>query len=255
MPSAKDLDPEVQFILMKGDPATRKSSSALSYPGPQYWFSFDRKMNGIYVPFKKWGLPLDHFDYDDYDRWTPARQKLELFQATCKYNTIVVDSVTSMADMSLREVTKQKDGGKLIGGIKVSSVEDLNAESTAVAEMIALLKDIQGYHYTKGKKITVILIAHIVVAEYRNLAGASYVSKTVMTAGKKVAAKLPAYCNEVYHFRDESTGPGSVKYTMMTEPSKDDFARTSIGLDARIQFDDKPLYSTFIRPALDKLKG
>lgn len=255
MPNFTNIDPELLYMLFKGDPGTRKSTAALSFPGKQYWFSWDRKMNGIFLPFKKWGLPTDHLEYDDYDDWTKARKKLELFQAQCPYDTLVFDSVTSMADMSLREVTKTKDGGKMIGGIKVSSVEDLNAESTAVAEMVALTKDIQSYHYSKGRKITIILIAHIVVAEYKSLTGASHISKTIMTAGKKVAAKLPAYCGEVYHFREVAYNPGQIKYTIQTEPMKDDFARTSLGLPAVIQFDDKPLYKEFIKPAIDLLKA
>lgn len=255
MPSFTDLNPELLYLLFKGDPGTRKSTAALSFPGKQYWFSWDRKMNGIYVPFKNWGLPTDHIEYDDYDNWTKARQKLELFQAQCPYGTLVFDSVTSMADMSLREVTKTKDGGKLIGGIKVSSVEDLNAESTAVAELVALTKDIQSYHYSKGRIINIILIAHIIVAEYRSLTGATFVSKTIVTAAKKVAAKLPAYCGEVYHFKEEARIPGQTKYFIQTETMNDDFARTALKLPPKIEFNDKPLYSEFIKPAILKLKG
>lgn len=254
MPTFSNIDPELAFILMKGDPGTRKSTCALSYPGPQYWFSFDRKMSGIYLPFKAFNLPADHLTYDDYENWTAARQKLELFQAKCEYNTIVIDSVTAMADMSLREIVKKKDGGKIIGGIKVSSVEDLNAESTAVAEMVALLKDIQAYHVTKGRKITVIMIAHVIDVTYKSLTGVTTKSRTIVTAGSKVAAKLPAYCTEVYHFNNKGN-LGSMKYSVITEHIGEDYARTSIGLPPEIQFDDKPFYPTFIKPAIDKLKG
>ena len=255
MPTFANIDPEIQFILMKGEPGTRKSTVALSYPGPQYWFSFVRKMSGIYLPFKKFGLPAGHITFDDYEKWTPARQKLEKFQSECPYGAIVVDSVTSMADMSLREVVKTKDGGKVIGGIKVSSVEDLNAESTAVAEMIALLKDVQAYHATKGRKIFVILIAHVIEVNYKSATGATNRSRTIVTAASKVAAKLPAYCTEVYHFNAKGTMPGTMKYSLITEHVGEDFARTSIGLPAEIQFDDKPFYKEYVKPAIDKLKG
>lgn len=254
MPSFANIDPELQFILMKGEPGTRKSTAALSYPGPQYWFSWDRKMSGIYLPFKKFNLSADHLTYDDYEGWQEARKKLELFQAQCPYTTIVVDSVTSMADMALREVVKKKDGGKLIGGIKVSSVEDLNAESTAVAEMIALLKDIQAYHATKGKKIIVILIAHVIEVNYKSLTGVTTKSRTIVTAGSKVAAKLPAYCTEVYHFNNKGS-VGQMKYSILTEHIGEDFARTSLGLPPEIEFTDKPLYSEFILPAIQKLRS
>ena len=254
MPSMANIDPELQFNLFKGEPGTWKSSAALSYPGRQYWFSFDRKMSGIIVPFQKWGLPPDHLEYDDYSNWTDARKKLEIFQAGCPFNTLVVDSITSMADMSLREVVKKKDGGKVIGGIKVSSVEDLNAESTAVAEMIALLKDIQAYEATKGHKMCIILIAHVIEVNYKSLTGITTKSRTIVTAASKVAAKLPAYCTEVYHFNNK--GPvGQQKHSIITEHVGEDYARTSLGLPAEIDFTDKQLYKDIIQPVVMNLKG
>ena len=35
------------YCMFKGEPGTRKSTQALSFPGPQYWFSWDRKMNRV----------------------------------------------------------------------------------------------------------------------------------------------------------------------------------------------------------------
>ena len=215
------------------------------------------------MPFKLHKHTPDHITYDDYEGWNKsatvgvpsACKKLELFQAKCEYNTIVIDSVTSMADMSLREITKTKDGGKMIGGMKISSVEDLNAESTAVAEMIALLKDIQAYHATQGRKITIILIAHVIEVSYKSLTGGTTKSRTIITAGSKVAAKLPAYCTEVYQCNQSGNTIGNIKYEVITEHIGEDFARTSIGLPGKIDWTDKQFYGEFVKPAVAKLKG
>jgi hypothetical protein len=248
--------------MFKGEPGTRKSTQALSFPGPQFWFSWDRKMNGIYLPMKKWGVDPKTIKYEDYDDWNKPRTQLERFQSECPYKTLIFDSITSMADMTLRQTVKMKYGktrqsgaqaGKLIAGIAVNEIEDYNAESAALQELIALTKDINAFH-----KVNIILIAHVVQAEYRNTTNnTTHVSRTIVTAGKKVAPKIPAYCGEVYHFNIKKgfiEGQGG-EYSLLTEHTGDDFARTALGMDKEIVFGDKPLYDTYIKPAITKLKN
>lgn len=261
MPTMSSVDFKALYCMFKGEPGLRKSTQALSFPGPQYWFSWDRKMSALVLPMKKWGIDPSTITYDDYEDWTKPRKKLEELQLNCPYKTIVIDSVTSMADMTLRQTMRLKYGqtrqsgaqaGKLVAGIAVNELEDYNAESTALNELIALTKDINAYH-----KVNVILIAHVVKAEYRDTTKkTTHISRQIVTAGKNVAAKIPAYCGEVYHFNIESgfiEGAGG-DYTLLTEHTGDDFARTELGLDKVIKFGDKPIYDTYIKPAITKLQ-
>src|SRR5215471_10256922 len=126
MPTMIDANFDSLYLMFKGEPGTRKSTQALSFPGPQYWFSWDKKMNGIYLPMRKWGIDPRSITYDDYDDWNKPRTKLEQFLVTCPYKTVVFDSLTSMADLTLRQTvrlkygTQQKSGaaaGKLVAGI------------------------------------------------------------------------------------------------------------------------------------------
>ena len=248
------------YCMFKGEPGTRKSTQALSFPTPQYWFSWDRKMNGIYLPMRKWGIDPKVIQFDDYEDWNKPKAKLEQFQTTCPFKTLVFDSITSMADMTLRQTVRMKYGvkrssgaaaGKLIAGIAVNEIEDYNAESAALQELIALTKDINSFH-----KVNIILIAHVVQAEYRNTANnTTHISRTIVTAGKKVAPKIPAYCGEVYHFNIKKgfvEGEGG-DYSLLTEHTGDDFARTALGMDKEIVFGDKPIYDTYIKPAIAKM--
>lgn len=163
--------------------------------------------------------------------------------------------------MTLRQTMKMKTGttrssgakaGKQIAGIAVNEIEDYNAESSALNELIALSKDICVYH-----KVNIILIAHVMEAQYRNTTNnETHISRTIVTAGKRVAAKIPAYCTEVYHFNikkgfDASQGG---QYALMTEHTGDDFARTALGLPKEIVIGDDPLYEKWIAPAIQKLK-
>ena len=260
MPTMGTAQIEGLYSLFKGEPGLRKSTQALSYPTPQFWFSWDRKMNSLMLPMKRWGIDPKLISYEDYDDWTAPKKKLEQLQLNCPFKTIVLDSITSMADMTLRQTTKMKygmtrssgkDAGKLIAGIAVNEIEDYNAESAAINELIALTKDIHSFH-----KVHVILIAHVVQAEYRSTTNnTTHISRQLVTAGKKVAAKIPAYCGEVYHFNVKkgfAEGQGGA-YTLLTEHTGDDFARTALELPREIEFGDKPLYDTYIKPAITKL--
>jgi hypothetical protein len=253
-----DIDPGLLYCMFKGEPGTRKSTAALSFPRPQYWFSWDRKMESLLLPMKNFGINPREVEYDDYDDWTKARVKLEQFQIRCPYKTIVLDSITSAADSALRQTMLMKKGtnrssgaaaGKTVAGIAVNELEDYNAEAAALQEMISLTKDIH-----KVLKVNVVLIAHVIQAEYKTVGGASHMSRTIVTAGKKIAAKIPAYCTEVYHFNIEAgavIGQGG-NYAVLTQHTGDDFARTSLPLENKILFGNDPLYDRYLLPAIQK---
>jgi hypothetical protein len=97
-----------------------------------------------------------------------------------------------------------------------------------------------------------------VKAEYRDTTKkTTHISRQIVTAGKNVAAKIPAYCGEVYHFNIKQgfiEGAGG-DYSLLTTHTGDDFARTALELDKEIVFGDKPIYDTYIRPAITKLNN
>lgn len=247
------------FCMFKGEPGTRKSTQALSFPKPQFWLSWDQKMTALLLPMREWKIDPKQIEYENYTDWNKGRDRLEKLKTDCPYKTIIIDSITSCADTILRQVVKAKTGitrqsgvaaGKVIASIPVNEVEDFNAESAALSELLAITKDIQAYH-----KIYVILIAHVIQAEYKSLAGKTHVSRTIVTAAKKIAAKIPAYCDEVYHFNISGGGFGQEgEYGLLTTHTGDDFARTTLPLPKEIKFGDNPIFETHLKPAIEKMK-
>lgn len=265
MANMSTINIEPQYCLFKGEPGTRKSTAALSYPGPQYWFSFDAKMESLLLPMRAWGIDPKTVDFDDYlgvkDAWTSAKNKLEKFYMNCPYKTLVMDSITSIGDGINRQTLNLKGGtttqsgaeaGKRIGGIAVNTMEDFNAETSAFQEMQSLLKDIH-----KTQKVNIILIAHIIQTEQKTPGGQTVMSRSIVTGGKRIAAKMPAYVPEIYHF---DIKPGMVmgkggQYRILTTHTGDDFARTALDLEGEISIGNDPLYTKYILPAINRMKG
>lgn len=246
----------IHYTLLKGEPGTRKSTAALGWPKPIYFFSYDGKMNALKLPMKLWNIDPKLVSFDDYTDWTTARQKLEQFAINCPFKTIVIDSITSCADSMLRQTIKAKIGktrssggqaGKNVGGIAVNELEDYNAEAAGLTELIALTKDIHKFH-----KIDIILIAHVVRTDYKTPDGKMNISRVLVTAGKKPAAKIPAYCDETYHFGFEQSAVVGEAGDLIVETvnNGEDYARTTLALPPTIKLKNDNLYEKYILPAI-----
>jgi len=260
MPTLSDVNFDALYCMFKGEPGTRKSTQALSFPLPQYWFSWDRKMAALKIPMRNWGIDPKQVSYDDYEDWDKGRIKLEQFQLNCPFKTLIIDTVTSCADASLRQTRAKKYGtvrassgkeaGIRIGGISINELEDYNAEAAALSEMVALTKDIYKFH-----KVNIILIAHVIQVDYAKPDRTTVVSRSIVTAAKKIAAKIPAYCDEVYHFDIEKgfVEGGGGEYRILTTHTGDDFARTTLPLPAVIKYGNKALYDSYLKPAITNM--
>ncbi len=257
MATLEQIDFARMFTLLKGEPGTRKSTAALSYPKPMYWFDWDQKMEALALPAQKWGIDLKEVEYDSYSNFDKPKQKIAQFQLNCKYKTLVIDSITSAGDAINRQTLGfkdgQKDGGAYkIAGISVNTMEDYKAETAGFQEMIAMLKDVANYH-----KIHIVLSAHVIGQRKddpnNNLTSHS---RILVTGSEKAAAKIPAYCTEAYHFNTKNKVDTTVEgdYACVTRHTGNDFARTSLDLPREIVFNDKPLFDTWIKPAILKMQ-
>lgn len=258
-----DVTSDVLFTMLRGEPGTRKSTAALSYPTPIYWFDAEDKMAALRIPMKNWGIKPTDVEFDTYREINSASamiKKMEQFQVNCKFKTIVVDSITSSGDKINRQTMKAKSGttnkeggekGMRVGGTPVNSIDDYKAEAAFFMEMIALLKDISSYH-----KVNIVLIAHVIGAKKdENAPSNSVFSRIIVTGGQIISAKIPAYCTEIYHFNVEPNIDLSKEgeYTCITRHSGADYARTSLPLPPKITFNNEPLYDKYVKPAIANL--
>lgn len=257
MPSYSDIianPDQALYYLFKGEPGVRKATHALSWPKPLYIFNWDQKSQFGLIPIKLWNLDPKEIFTDNYSDWDTAKKKIQEFQVRCPYKTLVFKTITSLGDCVNQQTLKVKYGttnqsgqeaGKRIGGIAVNTIEDFNAETAAFQELIKMTKDIK-QHF----KCNIILIAHVIQVDHKSPTGVTTFSRSLVTGGKKIAAKIPSQCDEVYHFNVDKLGGN---YEVLTSHSGDDYARTTLPLDNRITLGEKPLYTTHILPAIQKL--
>jgi hypothetical protein len=147
-------------------------------------------------------------EFDTYYRDYPAlAAKLEKLLNYCPYDTVVVDSLTMLADMiilqSIRSAGKGDDKdrvGKRIGGVMVPSIEDFNMESGALTQVLDALR---------GISANVILTAHVITVSETDLKTKRVrENRTLLTAGKKIAAKIPTAFDEIYSFYSQGSVTG-----------------------------------------------
>lgn len=264
------LNFDALYTLLKGDPGTWKSSTAVTWPLPQYWMSFDRKMRALALPCKRHSIDLSKIHYDDFNTWTMHREGnqpsalrvLENLVTNCPYRTVIIDSFTLAADAMLRQILDSKigqkrkggsDAGKFIGGIDVSEVEDFNAEAAGINELMALTKDLN-----QRRQVNVIIIAHVVRTEQKDLSGNITITRSLVTASKKPAAKVPAVCDETYQFglKPALVVGQETNIQVSTVNTSEDYARTVLPLAKTLDLGpDINFYKTYIEPAIEKMKG
>lgn len=244
------------FCMLKGEPGTWKSSAAVTFPTPQFWFSQDGKMNSILKPARMHNVDLSKIEYDQFKTWTEMEKRVESFQLNCKYKTIIVDSVTTTGDTVNFEtlgVKSRDEKGKKVGGIRVNSIEDYNAQSAAFTSLLSRFKDIREFH-----NVNIVLIAHVVGERQITERSVTNAARTIVTGGKAISGKIPAYCDEIYHF-DVVPNPvegGFPDFQIFTVPTGFDFARTALNLPPKFLISpNKNLWKDFIAPAIEEMNS
>lgn len=230
-------------VVIKGEPGSGKTIAASSFPKPIYYFDLDGRMDPLINYYRKTPDVLASIDYDTYTnrQFNDFYTKMNDLERSCKYGTVVIDSLTSLADaiimygIKLRGVDTARKTQK--GVIALPEIEDYGVENRALTEIVDFLR---------GLPCHVILNAHVISTFTKDIKnpGSVQVTRSLLTAGQKVAAKLPGYFNEVWHAYvdadlDVSKPP---RFLIRTQNTGVDFAKTALPLPAKIDFTNKSLF-------------
>jgi len=239
-------DGSPQSCLFIGDSGTGKSIAACSWPGPIYVASCDGRMGSV----AEWHRGRKDIEFDIFTKYQDLDEKVDSFEYSCPYKTVICpDPITKLSEFSLRysfslrgAVTYDEETGKVVKGSKgknkgvidITTVEDFNAETRGILDLIANLKVAQKIH-----KFNLIVTAHLITTTYTKVGGQeSHIRRDILTAGKKVAAFIPIDFDEVYHFYTEEE-----KWKVKTYNDGIVAARSSfLNMPKVIDWTDKSLY-------------
>lgn len=253
MPKTIDirLGKDALMCLFKGRAKTRKTTAAASFPGPIYFGDCDGRIDVVKKEFPN----RDDIEYDSFSNLNDFINKKNEFLKSCPFKTIVMpDSLTFFAEMLMnysidirggQSKTSSGKDHKTKGLISLLEVDDYMAETRLISELLDDLKIIRLKH-----KVNVIVTAHIIEKERRNLKGEVIDTQQFLIAyGNKVVDKIPAAFNEVYHFYSEpefEVGTGG-KYMVRTQGMGKDFAGTTLpGVPEKFDWSNKNFYETLM---------
>lgn len=240
------------FALFKGPSGSGKTVGALSFPSI-HMSDFDKKMPAI----ARKHFPKKSIDYDQYDDIYAYKDQLLswLGEGNCPYETLLNDSITSMISLILKSVGLAKGEGienmlntmhKFSGKFKqdLMSIDYYNAETRITEWIMDICKQL---YSQKGNPKNIIFTAHILATESGPNLKTGIVTKTrsIVTAGKKVAAYIPTQFDDVWLFGTSKgdLDPNSrVRHLMTSETSGEDDAKTAFRLAKMTDFTDANLY-------------
>lgn len=238
--------------LFKGDSGTGKSVAGLSFPN-LYVFDFDRKMPGI----AKKHFPRKEIHYDTFDDIFQVSSKLNEFQEDCPYETLLVDSFTSLANLTIESVGMVK--GETVPQMlaKVQETKNKNKQ----LEMMPIdyyggedrfctffVQQLKKLWSRPGYPKHVIIIAHVLTVDSAPDLKTKIVTRTrsIVSKGRKVAAWLPTEFDNMFIFGVEQTNPfeqSGPQRLCITESYGEDSAKCAIrGLPSTIDFTNGSLY-------------
>ena len=254
--------------LLKGPPKTGKSIAACSYATkerPMYIFDIDQRMESVVSYFRKHDPDkLKCIFYDTYFTYQSIVDKLDALMEMQRipYGSILIDSLTPLARMILTEMIEvrvseaESDRNKKVnkaGNIPVNQVEDFNGETSGLSFVLAALRS------KKFENCNIFLNAHVVeISQFNIRDSTTRVSRRLLTGGKGIAAEIPSYFNEIWHFKCEPDVAGRPTYKCMIRPSNmdefNDFCGTSIQeLPDSIDWTNK-VFTDEIRKFMPELK-
>lgn len=252
MPSTENYsktDPGL-FGLFIGESGAGKSTAALSFPN-SYTLDFDKKMPTVGMKH----FPGKRLDWDVFADVFQVSDKLsEWYNKGCPYETVIIDSITSLSTTCLNSVgkTKHEDVIKQMGTLTKSGTLELmgidyyNAEANFFERYF--LDMLRTLWAREGNPKHIILTAHVVKVDSAPDLKTKIITttKSIVTAGRKVAAFIPTRFDEVYRFGWELPSLGDnlsrPKNICITSALGEDNAKTAFKFPERIEFSGKSLY-------------
>jgi hypothetical protein len=232
--------------LFVGDPGTGKTVAAGSFPGPMKIYDFDDRVD----PLLTWYPKRDDIEYvtvvssksDRKDTITFiefCREFMEL-QDRCDWETVVLDSLTSMsACCVLYALDLNGEFNLKKGKLPRPQFDEYKGETATMLKIFEVCKSLPCH---------VIATAHPMRKLELTVPGDLESMRTVYSLtgyGTKTPSFIPVYFNEMYYFYSQaaSTRGMKPKRYVSTVPDGDNPSKTALPLPPIMEITDKPFFN------------
>lgn len=228
------------FQLSAGYSGMGKTVGSGSYPKPLVLIDLDLRA----APLRKMypqitdEIKVEQFGPFDFLRFWKFVQDIK--EGNTPYKTAVLGSLTSLARMTLnysvglrgKGSDSKRDNFKSKGVIELLEIEDFGAEGRLIGTVLDIFR---------AAKVNFIMEAHLIHTTEKNIASKKETEyKSLLTGGKKIAAEIPGYFDEVYYFFARQGLDGTSQYFISTVPMNDISAKTALPLPAELEFTMEP---------------
>ena len=224
--------------IFVGASKSGKSIASISFPKPLHIFDLDGRIRSIRNFYNPNLENLKGVTYDSFNNYLDFGTAFDRLERFCPYETVVIDSLSSLADMIIRFSLREKglsplvtskdyvSGAKRLANIPIPAYDEYNLEASILREVMNMC--------ASSLKCNVILTAHLYhTEEQKKDDSGKLVPVTkyhILTGGKKAAAFLPQKFDEIYHFA--SDGGSKCVYTQPTDAV--DFAGSTLSLTKKL---------------------
>lgn len=241
------------MCLFKSPPKCGKTTAIASFPEPIGIIDADLRIDSVANHPILSKRDIDVFQLSNFQ---DIHEKLREWMDNCPFQTVALDSLTSAARYVQNYIfenrgnatggakRKEEKIGK-VGIINLMDIADYSGETSALAELTTMLRVIHNRYH-----INVILTAHVITSESQNLEGRTIVHRRLLTGGNRIAAEIPSYFNEIYHFEVAAPVASNeqAKYICNVLPTGIDFAGTSFpNMPSSFDWTDKLFYDELQR--------
>ena len=236
MPDLDSITPDDWFFkgLFVGKNGGGKTLAASSFPKPLRIYDFDGRtapLINFLSPEQKKGISFETIGPSKVNDFCREFQELQSYNP---YNTVVIDSLTSLSlslmnyYLSLKGKGSKKDG-KMVGQTQVPTWDEINGETALTSQILDVAKVLRCH---------VIMTAHP-VAKTIITPGGSRRGSELVAFGNKLPSIVPNYFNEIYQFFIEAgvdeMNNDIPRHIIYTRPNnEEDMMKTALPIPRRI---------------------
>lgn len=221
-------------LLLKGDSGAGKTYKAAQFPRPVIW-NFDNNLSGLRklpqeirsgVRIKDPRKNKEGKQVSDIEVWKNFTDQLEEVSADSSVGTIVIDSLTTMAEVLMDKILKNADPGTRV---EIQHWGDFSRYMKWLGEHLLCANDLDKH---------VVFLAHeqIVQEKIGNVLGSV---KYLLSVGGQSKTNFGLYFTDEWRAYTKPRADGDVDYMIRTLPTPYHTAKKSLDLKPDFKWDDE----------------